>query len=64
METHTNSDRTTAKDWAIAFAFLLFVAVIVPFIAEALPLDTALIVAAYLAIEITAATVIIGRTTQ
>lgn len=64
METHTNSDRTTAKDWAIALAFLAFVAFVVPFIAEGLELVASLIVAAVFAIAIIAVTVIIGRTTR
>lgn len=61
METHTTSDRTTTKDWAIAILFLLFVAVVVPFIAETLPLIAALAVAAAFAIAISAVTVFLGR---
>lgn len=61
METHTTSDRTTWKDWAIAIAFLLFVAFVVPFIAESLELIASLVIAAAFAIAIIAVTILLGR---
>lgn len=62
METHTKSDdRTTWKHWAIAIAFLIFVTIIVPTVAYALPLLASLIVAAVFAAAITMVTVVLGR---
>lgn len=65
METHTKSgDRTTWKHWAIALAFLAFVAFVIPFVAETLPLLASLIVALVFAAAITTITVILGRRSE
>lgn len=61
METHTKSDdRTTWKHWAIALAFLAFVAIGVPAIVS-LPMPVSLIVTAALASVIVGATLALGR---
>jgi len=62
METHTKSDdSTTWKHWAIALAFLAFVAIVIPFVVEALPLLASLVVALSFAAAITLITVVLGR---
>jgi hypothetical protein len=61
METHTNRDRTTWRDWVIGLAFMAFVGLVVPVIAYALPLDVALFLAFYIASVIIRITLALGR---
>lgn len=64
METHTTSDRTTWKDWAVTLVAFACIALGIPAIAAMPDLGVALLLASILAITILVATRIVGRRTR
>jgi len=64
METHTTSDRTTWKDWAVTLIGLVCIAIGIPAIASIPDLGIAFLIAGILAVAILAATRIVGRRTR
>lgn len=64
METHTTSDRTTWKDWAVTLVALACIAIGIPAIAAIPDLGVALLIASILALTILAATHALARRTR